>query len=166
MKNLNISLNRILFSVLCFIAIIFAVSTVYVFASKKADPGKNLRKSDPSPEQVERSHKDSGKVSSFTGIERIRAVTSAEEKYPNGVSVVITPWFSYTYGDTDFFEELSRKSSQIRAKIVVYFSENTYSELRKKGERKIKDELLSKINEGLSLSKIKEIYFSEFVYLE
>ena len=164
--KINLSLNKILFSIIIFLALIFALSTIVVFATKRAEPGKNLRNADPTPQSVVKNAPKTSKLASYTGIERIRAVTESEEKFPNGVSVVITPWFSYTEGDTEFFEELSRKSSQIKSIIVLYFSRHTYSDLKKTGEKRIKAELLKEINEKLVLNKIKEIYFSEYIFLE
>lgn len=162
----DLSLEKILKIILVFTATVLAVSTVLVFATKRASPGKNLRKSDPNPEKIEKSAADKEKLSSFTGIERLRAVTSPSENHMNGVSLVVTPWFSYTADDSEFFEELSRKSSRIKSTISMYFSRHTYEELKNMGENQIKKELLSEINAQLSLNKVQGLYFSEYLFLE
>ena len=162
----KLTLNKILLAVIAFLALLFTLSTIIVFATKRAVPGKNLRKADPTPQEIVRKSPKSEKLASYTGIERIRAVTEPDEKFPAGVSVIITPWFSYTAGDSEFFEELSRKSAQMKSIIVLYFSRHTYSELKKAGEQKIKNEILSEINKKLVLNKVKAIYFSEYIFLE
>lgn len=161
MKTFELSLNKILLIIIYFLAVMIVTSTITIFAMRRAKPKKS-----PSPNRIEKSSLGNEKLSSFTGIKRIRAVTAPDEKHADGVSLIITPWFSYTAGDTEFFEELSRKSPELRSVIVVYFHGRAYPELKKIGERKIKDQLLEEINSKLVLNRIKEIYFSEYVFFE
>ena len=119
MKTPELSLNKILLIIIYFLAVLIVTSTITVFAMRRAKPGIFFRTPDPNPSRIEKSSSGNEKLSSFTGIKRIRAVTAPDEKHPDGVSLIITPWFSYTAGDTEFFEELSRKSPELRSAIVV-----------------------------------------------
>ena len=166
MKTFELSLNKILLIIIYFLAVMIVTSTITIFAMRGAKPKKFPRKPDPNPSRIEKSSSGNEKLSSFTGIKRIRAVTAPDEKHTDGVSLIVTPWFSYTAGDTEFFEELSRKSPELRSVIVVYFHGHAYPELKKIGERKIKDQLLEEINSKLVLNRINEIYFSEYVFFE
>lgn len=162
MKNEKLSLNKILTIILVFIAALFIVSTILVFAEKKTSFQKRTQANN-----FEGAFNSSSEnLSSFTGIARIRCSTKSEENHPNGVPLVITPYFSYQKDDVEFFEELSRKTPEIRKIIEEYFSSRTYTELKNTDEDKIKSDLLEKINENLFLNKIRQIYFSEYIFLE
>ena len=47
-----------------------------------------------------------------------------------------------------------------------YFSGYTEKELLAKGERNVKEELCSLINEQLVLGKIKNVYFDQYLFFE
>ena len=166
---MRFSLNRILTITLISIAsFIVLVSLVFIIA-RKAWPGKNLRSIDPSPDAIAKiQKKDATSLAAFTGLGSIRAVTKADEKKINdiGVPLVIEAWFSYPEGDTEFYEELAKKSSVLKGIIVNYFALYTYEQLRKMGEDKVKDELLVQLNNHLVLGKISALYFSEYLFFE
>lgn len=122
----------------------------------------------PVPENTELqslNKKSEKKISTYTGLGTIRAVTKIEEDEDFGTAIVMTPWFSYTEDDSAFFEELSRKRVPIIGIITNYFSSKTYSQLQKINEEKIKADLLNLINNQLSLGKISQIYFTDFIFL-
>jgi len=130
-------------------------------------PAENLRTADPSPKEIPSiNKKTTNKVAAYTELGQIRSVTKAENEKSNGITVIITPWLSYPEGDTVFFEELSRKRLIIKGIIQTYFSEYTQKELLEKTEPKIKDELMTRINAQLTLSKISSVYFSEYIFLQ
>ncbi|MBR7063763.1 MAG: hypothetical protein IKI31_01205 [Treponema sp.] len=169
MNDSNLSLNKILSVLLVAIFSFILIVTIVGLASKKARPGKNLRKIDPLPEEVSNTRSKNGApLSSFSGLGSIRAMTKPNEKDVNdiGVPLVIEPWFSYPEGDNAFYEELAKKSSILKGIIVNYFSLYSYTELRKKGEDVVKEELFTLINEHLVLGKIHALYFSEYIFFE
>ena len=110
-----------------------------------------------------------------------RILTSPEnpqKKYPDsshndisqdlqmGTILLVTPWISYPSDDTIFFEEISRKKTVITGIIQDYFSNYSKQELLAQTEVKIEENLLREINSHLSLGKIQQIYFTDFIFLE
>ena len=161
-------LNRVLAVTAILLATAIVIGTLVSFALKKAHPGKNIRTPDPSPLAVSSmSAPDNTKLDAFTGLGRLRTATKPDPKKATaGTPVVVTPWFSYPAGDRAFYEELSQKSTIMRAVITEYFSKYTEDELLSRGEEKIKADLLAALNERLSLNKIQAIYFSDYLFIE
>ncbi|MCR4733594.1 MAG: hypothetical protein K5829_01120 [Treponema sp.] len=163
--------NKILLGMAILIIAIIVAGTIIGFATKKAVPGKNLRDADPAPteRQIESLNKKSTeKIDAYNGLGTLRAVTLSDPAIPNdaGTPVVITPWFSYPDGDTVFFEELSRKRLLLSGIITNYFSLHTKNQLLTLTEESIKSELLEELNNQLSLGKIVQIYFTDYIFLE
>lgn len=159
----------ILYSIIAVLVLVILFVTIIGFASKKAAPGKNLRDSDPAPtvREIENLNKGSeSKIAAYTGLGTIRCITAPQDEEDIGTVVVITPWLSYPEGDTIFFEELARKRLIISGIFTNYFSSYTKTELLSRTEDKIKEELQNKINEQLSLGKILQIYFTDYIFLE
>lgn len=159
----------ILYSIIAVLVLVILFGTIIGFASKKAAPGKNLRDSDPAPtvREIENLNKGSeSKIAAYTGLGTIRCITAPQDEEDIGTVVVITPWLSYPEGDTIFFEELARKRLIISGIFTNYFSSYTKNELLSRTEDKIKEELKDKINEQLSLGKILQIYFTDYIFLE
>lgn len=159
----------ILYSIIAGLVLVILSGTIIGFASKKAAPGKNLRDSDPAPtvREIENLNKGSeSKIAAYTGLGTIRCITAPQDEEDIGTVVVITPWLSYPEGDTIFFEELARKRLIISGIFTNYFSSYTKTELLSRTEDKIKEELQAKINEQLSLGKILQIYFTDYIFLE
>lgn len=122
----------------------------------------------PIPETTELqslNKKSEKNISTYTGFGTLRAVTKIEEGEDFGVALVLTPWFSYTEEDSSFYEELSKKRILMIGIFTNYFSSKTYNQLQKLTEEKIKADLLELINSQLSLGKISQIYFTDFIYL-
>lgn len=161
-------LNRVLAVIASLLAAAIVIGTLVSFALKKAQPGKNIRTPDPSPLAVSSmSAPDNTKLDAFTGLGRLRAAAKPDpKKAAGGTPVVVTPWFPYPAGDRAFYEELSQKSTIMRAVITEYFSKYTEDELLSRGEEKIKADLLAALNERLSLNKIQAIYFSDYLFIE
>lgn len=159
----------ILYSIIAVLVLVILFGTIIGFASKKAAPAKNLRDSDPAPtvREIENLNKGSeSKIAAYTGLGTIRCITAPQDEEDIGTVVVITPWLSYPEGDTIFFEELARKRLIISGIFTNYFSSYTKNELLSRTEDKIKEELQDKINEQLSLGKILQIYFTDYIFLE
>lgn len=161
---MKITLNKILSFILIFIFSFIIISTIIGFITKKAIPGKNLREIDLKPNNVSliESNKE---LESFTSLGRLRVFT-AKDKDGIKTPIIITPWFPYEKEDTEFYEELSKKSSVIKSIITQYFSLYTEKDLLSFKEEKIKKEIVEEINNHLVLGKIENIYFSEYNFLK
>ena len=91
---------------------------------------------------------------------------SLQETQNMGTVLLVTPWISYPSDDTIFFEEISRKKTVIAGIIQDYFSDYSKLELLTQTEVKIEENLIKEINNHLSLGKIQQIYFTDFIFLE
>ena len=159
----------VLFSIIGALVLIILFGTVIGLASRKAAPGKNLRDADPdpTPREIENLNKKlDDKIAAFTGLGTIRCITAPENEEDIGTAVVITPWLSYPEGDTVFFEELARKRLIITGIFTSYFGAYTKVELLSRTEESIKTDLLSQINEQMSLGKISGIYLTDYIFIE
>lgn len=151
------------------IGIIFA-GTLYAFINKADSDSVASQQMTltPMPETSEiqsLNKKDDTERSTYTGFGTIRAVTKIEEGEDFGSALVLTPWFSYIGNNTEFYEELSRKRVPLIGVFTSYFSSKTYNQFQKMSEEKIKADLLELINSQLSLGKIEQIYFTDFIFL-
>ena len=152
----RITLNKVLITILIFLGLIICSTTLAVVTKGKSP--SQVRAMPQSPLQE--------KSLSYKELGRMRATTLPEKNAKNGINLVINPLLSYTMDDQDFYEELARKNSKIKAIFINYFSTKTRSELKNKGEKGIKEDLLSEINEILVLNKIQDIYFSDLIFLD
>ena len=80
-------------------------------------------------------------------------------------TVVIFPVLEYNINDKAFEEELVQKKEVIRKEILEWFAQKNIYELYTMSDIVMKKEILKKINSILSLSKIKRIYFKEYIIL-
>lgn len=154
-------LNKYLLITIFSLAGLILVMTLIGVITQKAVPGKNLRKAEPIPQVSEEVD-----VQPFAGLGRIRASTKPKDGSSTGSPVIISPWFNYPADDKVFFEELSKKSTQIKNLISSYFSKDTKEYFQKIKESKIKEDLLEIINSHLVLGKLDSLYFSEFIFLD
>lgn len=91
---------------------------------------------------------------------------SLQETQNMGTVLLVTPWISYPSDDTIFFEEISRKKTVIAGIIQDYFSDYSKLELLTQTEVKIEENLIKEVNNHLSLGKIQQIYFTDYIFLE
>src|SRR5574344_1008897 len=163
----NAKFNRIILYIIAGIVAILLIGTAIALVRHKTVPGVAYRKADPSPQKViNMSAKKDGKVAAYTALGEIRTITKASDSSSSGVILVVSPWFAYSDGDSALFEELSQKDRQLKSIITTYLSTYTVKELHTFGEKKVKDDLLSRINEQLVLGKISAVYFDKYVYFE
>ena len=166
--------DKILTAVIAFIMIAIMCVTVVTLATQRGKPGKYLRDADPdpTPREIENLNKKlDDKIAAYTGLGTIRCVTApdsgtADEQDEAGTVVAITPWLAYPEGDTVFYEELARKRMLISGVFTTYFSSRTKNQLLSTTEDKIKAEIMDQINGQMSLGKISQIYFTDYIYLE
>ena len=81
-------------------------------------------------------------------------------------TLVVFPVLEYNSEDKAFEEELVQKKEDIRKSLIDWFSQKTVYELYTMPENEVKKEVLAEINSILNLSRIKRIYFKDFVILE
>ncbi|UTC66093.1 MULTISPECIES: flagellar basal body-associated FliL family protein [unclassified Treponema] len=134
------------------IAIIIAGSVFSLF--KKKDSGEPLNSQSPSEIR--------GKKALYSDLGKLRIPTADE----SGGTLVVFPVLEYNSDDKAFEEEIVQKKEKIRKSIIDWFSQKTAYELYTMPETEVKKELLGNINSLLNLSRIKHIYFKEFVILE
>ncbi len=152
-------LNIILFSLLIFLTFIIIFSTILFFTGKTDFRNKK----NSHAVVVARGQAELEKeFSSFKQLGRIRISLATDG---SAQTLIISPWFSYTKDDSEFHEELSRKTKEIKNTIIKYLSSRTKEELQSMGEEKIKEELKYLINNLLVLNKIQQVYFSEYIFL-
>lgn len=152
--------QRILLLIISGILLVLLFGTVIAFISGKAQPGKDLRKEDPSPTTLVTEISDDEAVFSKIGI--LRCSTGDEPPIP----LVINPYFPYPANDMAFYEELSKKTQKMRILIAEYVASYTREELLATGEETIKQELVDMINAQLVLGEIDVLYFSEYIFFE
>lgn len=142
-------LKAVVACLFCFILIL----SIFAFMQKKSPKKLTINDSEFVPTQKNE------KVL-FSDIGTLRAKTK------DGVTVVIAPFFEYSKGDLAFQEELVKKKLTFREIFLDFFLEQNVKEIKKSGEKKIKDELLVLINKRLVLNKIETLYFEKFILLE
>lgn len=165
--NFNISkTNKILQWIIVFLLGFLILATIITILLKGPRATENYRIADPEPAKVVNySSKTSDKVDAFTQLKQIRTHTKAQSSQSFGTTVVISAWFTYPSGDKTFYEELSQKERMEESIITEYFTFYTEDELRQKGEKKIKEELLQELNENLVLGQIRDLYFDEYMFI-
>ena len=105
--------------------------------------------------------KDTVTKNLFDDLGRIRILTADKQ----AGAAVVSPVLEYNGDDKAFQEELIQKKEEIRTVVLNWFSTKSVYELYTMPDETIKKELLHSINELLDLSKVKNLYFKEFVIL-
>lgn len=167
-KEGNTKTERILIYIIAGIIAFIILGTIGVLLGRAIASNKE-RVPDPTPDQIESLYKDASQsMAAYTGLGKIRTSSKPETDNENdyGTLIVVSPWFSYPKDDTEFFEELSRKRVLITGLITNYFTSHTKSQLDQIPEEEIKATLLSQINAQLSLGKLGDLYFTDYIFIE
>jgi flagellar basal body-associated protein FliL len=98
----------------------------------------------------------------FADVGVLRARTADKEM----VVIVISPLFPYPSADIAFREELVSKNRAIRVAVLDWFSSHTLRELTGLGEERVKEALVTEMNELLVLGKITKVWFGEYMVLD
>jgi len=142
-------LKYLLFAI---ILIIIAGSVFSLFKKKNTDEFLRLE----SPSEIR------GKKALYSDLGKLRISTA--DTTPG--TLVVFPVLEYNSEDKAFEEELVQKKEDIRKSLIDWFSQKTVYELYTMPENEVKKEVLAEINSILNLSRIKRIYFKDFVILE
>ena len=161
------SFTKILLLIAIALVILITFGTAAALVSNKGSLSDRWRNADPEPKQVVNlSRKKGSSVDTFTDLGQIRAITKPDSDEANGTLVIVTPWFSYPQGDSVLLEELYQKEVQEKQIIAEYISSRTLKELKEKGEKQVKEELLSLLNSQFVLGKIRGVYFTDYIFFE
>lgn len=159
------SLNKILISIIIALVLVIIIGTVLAKTKEKSQTpevllaqGKAVSLMAPADDSV---------VAYFK-LDTIRIVTAEDssKEESTGTVLVITPWLAYPAGDTVFYEELARKRGVIKGILQAYFSVRPKKQLLEETEIIIEEHLKNQINQNLSLGKISDIYFTDYIFLE
>lgn len=136
--------------------IIIAAGTLFAITNGTGKAGAT--------ESGEKTQEETG-TRSFLETGRLRIELEAPEGGGSSV-LVVKASIPYTKKDTTFQEELVKNLPEIKNIITGTFSSLNYEEIQSIGEKKLKKEIIDKINGILVLEKLKEIYFEEFIFFE
>lgn len=163
--NKKVKLDYILYAIIIGLLIVFIIGTITGLANKRnSEPEVLLQQG----KAVNLSKPANTDIVSYYEIGNIRIVTPSEEpeNEQEGCVLVVNPWLSYAEGDTVFYEEIARKRGVIKGICTTYFSERSKNHLLSITEKKVEQELIELINAQLSLGKVQDVYFTDYIFLE
>ena len=163
--NKKVKLDYILYAIIIGLLIVLIIGTITGLANKRnSEPEVLLQQG----KAVNLSKPANTDIVSYYEIGKIRIVTPSEEpeNEQEGCVLVVNPWLSYAEGDTVFYEEIARKRGVIKGICTTYFSERSKNHLLSITEKKVEQELIELINAQLSLGKIQDLYFTDYIFLE
>ena len=163
--NKKVKLDYILYAIIIGLLIVLIIGTITGLANKRnSEPEVLLQQG----KAVNLSKPANTDIVSYYEIGKIRIVTPSEEpeNEQEGCVLVVNPWLSYAEGDTVFYEEIARKRGVIKGICTTYFSERSKEYLLSITETKVEQELMELINAQLSLGKIQDLYFTDYIFLE
>lgn len=160
----NDLLNRILICIIGFIVAVLFAGTIFGIANKKNKEPEVLISQGKAVNLAAPANTD---VVEYFQLGTIRIITNPDSKIEDdtGNAFVISPWLAYPMGDTVFYEEIARKQGTIKAIFSQYFAEKTQAQILSLGEEKITADLMESINQQLSLGKISDVFFTDFIFL-
>jgi flagellar FliL protein len=157
---MRLRIATVLQAILCILAGVIVLGTIVAFASKQAEPGADLRRSEKMPKST--GNQNSG--TAYTSLGQMRVSTLSENAESDGDLVIVTAWFSYPAGDSAFGEEIFQKTRKIKSVVTDYFPRHTKKELLDIGEDAVKKELARNINAELVLGAIENVYFDDYIF--
>lgn len=163
-------LNKILIGIIGALALVILVGTVVGLTKKKQQEPEVLISKGKAENLAPPADTN---VVAYYDLGKIRVVTAAPNKTKSnnnenaiGTPMVIDPWLAYPEGDTVFYEELARKQGVLKGIFQNYFTSHSKNDLLSATETIINEELLLEINAQLSLGKVLDIYFTDYLFLE
>ena len=171
-SNNKIKLNTVLYSIIIALVIVLIIGTITGFVKKNESPsdevllqqGKAINLSAPANTDFV-AYYEIGSIRIVTTKKSNNEVNSQND-LENTCVLVVNPWVSYAEGDTVFYEEIARKRGVIKGICTTYFSERSKEYLLSITETKVEQELMELINAQLSLGKIQDLYFTDYIFLE
>ena len=168
----KIKLNNVLYSIIIALVIVLIIGTITGLVKKNESPsdevllqqGKAINLSAPANTDFV-AYYEIGSIRIVTTKNSNNEVNSQND-LENTCVLVVNPWVSYAEGDTVFYEEIARKRGVIKGICTTYFSERSKEYLLSITETKVEQELMDLINAQLSLGKIQDLYFTDYIFLE
>lgn len=168
----KIKLNTVLYSIIIALVIVLIIGTITGLVKKNESPsdevllqqGKAINLSAPANTDFV-AYYEIGSIRIVTTKNSNNEVNSQND-LENTCVLVVNPWVSYAEGDTVFYEEIARKRGVIKGICTTYFSERSKEYLLSITETKVEQELMELINSQLSLGKIQDLYFTDYIFLE
>ena len=168
----KIKLNTVLYSIIIALVIVLIIGTITGLVKKNESPsdevllqqGKAINLSAPANTDFV-AYYEIGSIRIVTTKNSNNEVNSQND-LENTCVLVVNPWLSYAEGDTVFYEEIARKRGVIKGICTTYFSERSKNHLLSITEKKVEQELLELINAQLSLGKVQDVYFTDYIFLE
>ena len=168
----KIKLNNVLYSIIIALVIVLIIGTITGLIKKNESPsdevllqqGKAINLSAPANTDFV-AYYEIGSIRIVTTKNSNNEVNSQND-LENTCVLVVNPWVSYAEGDTVFYEEIARKRGVIKGICTTYFSERSKEYLLSITETKVEQELMELINAHLSLGKIQDLYFTDYIFLE
>ena len=168
----KIKLNTVLYSIIIALVIVLIIGTITGLVKKNESPsdevllqqGKAINLSAPANTDFV-AYYEIGSIRIVTSKNSNNEVNSQND-LENTCVLVVNPWVSYAEGDTVFYEEIARKRGVIKGICTTYFSERSKEYLLSITETKVEQELMELINAQLSLGKIQDLYFTDYIFLE
>ena len=168
----TIKLNTVLYSIIIALVIVLIIGTITGLVKKNESPsdevllqqGKAINLSAPANTDFV-AYYEIGSIRIVTTKNSNNEVNSQND-LENTCVLVVNPWLSYAEGDTVFYEEIARKRGVIKGICTTYFSERSKNHLLSITEKKVEQELLELINAQLSLGKVQDVYFTDYIFLE
>lgn len=168
----KIKLNTVLYSIIIALVIVLIIGTITGLVKKNESPsdevllqqGKAINLSAPANTDFV-AYYEIGSIRIVTTKNSNNEVNSQND-LENTCVLVVNPWVSYAEGDTVFYEEIARKRGVIKGICTTYFSERSKDHLLSITETKVEQELMELINAQLSLGKIQDLYFTDYIFLE
>jgi len=163
--NKKVKLDYILYAIIIGLLIVLIIGTITGLANKRNSQPEVLLQQGKAVNLSKPANTD---IVSYYEIGNIRIVTPSEEpeNEQEGCVLVVNPWLSYAEGDTVFYEEIARKRGVIKGICTTYFSERSKNHLLSITEQKVEQELIELINAQLSLGKVQDVYFTDYIFLE
>ena len=168
----KIKFNTVLYSIIIALVIVLIIGTITGLVKKNESPsdevllqqGKAINLSAPANTDFV-AYYEIGSIRIVTTKNSNNEVNSQND-LENTCVLVVNPWLSYAEGDTVFYEEIARKRGVIKGICTTYFSERSKNHLLSITEKKVEQELLELINAQLSLGKVQDVYFTDYIFLE
>lgn len=156
-------LNKILTGIIIFLVVVIISGTVFGLLNKKNNTPEILISQGKAESLM--APADTTEVTYFE-LGTLRISTAGEKSEESGTIMVLSPWLAYPAGDTILFEEISRKSGAIKGIFQAYFSARSKNQLLTETEEHIEAVIKDEINADLALGKIRDIYFTDYLFLE
>lgn len=174
----KIKLNTVLYSIIIALVIVLIIGTITGLVKKNESPSDEVLLQQGKANNL--SAPANTDFVAYYEIGSIRIVTTKnlnnkdksqinltdQADLENTCVLVVNPWVSYAEGDTVFYEEIARKRGVIKGICTTYFSERSKEYLLSITETKVEQELMELINAQLSLGKIQDLYFTDYIFLE